>query len=45
MMRHTIIVSGAEGPLSEQTLSRRELARVCGYGSNPARANNIFVQC
>ena len=36
-MRHCLIASGATGPLSNNQISKRELARICGYGNNPRR--------
>ena len=41
VMRRAIIASGAEGPLSNHKLSRRGLARVCGYGNNPNRIQSL----
>lgn len=42
MMRRSIIVAGAEGPLAPEQLTLAELSRLCGYGNNPQRLLPLY---
>ena len=41
MFRRNIIVAGAEGPLSPNSISLRGMARLTGYGSNHGRISSL----
>ena len=42
LLRRVLVAAGAEGPLSTNSMTLRDLARICGYGNNHMRLRGLY---